>query len=102
MLTAEDFEVRFDDEHTYPFFEDNNANGVYGYGHTDKAEFAAAVTAYDEYMVGAGWDDDDSYTERDAHHGYVQGVRYSDGDFGFGEFFDEPFPGATPITWVWR
>lgn len=101
-LTETDFTVRWDDEHTYPFFEDDYAKGVYGYGHTDKAAFAAAVSACDEYLVGTGRDEDDAYTERDVRHGYVQGFRYPDGDFGFWEIFDEPFPGATPITWVWR
>jgi hypothetical protein len=46
------FEVQYDAEHLFPFFEDENAAGVYGYGHTDRAVFAAAVNDYDDLCNG--------------------------------------------------
>ncbi|KQO98596.1 hypothetical protein [Leifsonia sp. Leaf264] len=45
-----DFAVKWDDERTFPFFEDEQAIGIFGYGHTDKQAFAAAVNDYDVYV----------------------------------------------------
>lgn len=35
--------IIWDEETTFPFFEDEDAVGVYGFGHQDKAAFAEAV-----------------------------------------------------------
>ncbi|WP_131827804.1 hypothetical protein [Mycolicibacterium fortuitum] len=46
-LTATDFQMHDHvGERILPFIEDENGNGVYGYGHWDKAQFAAAVNDY--------------------------------------------------------
>ena len=52
VLTAADFEMRFDDAHTFPFFEDENGNGLWGFGHQDKAEFVRLVNEYDALCNG--------------------------------------------------
>ena len=49
-LTPEDFRVKYDDTHTFEFFEDEDGNGVYGYGHVDEQAFATAVNYYDNQI----------------------------------------------------
>jgi hypothetical protein len=75
-VTPDMFDMPYDNEHTFPFFEDENADGVYGYGHTDKADFAARVTEYD--TICNGEPADDGYTESDVHHTWA--VAYNPGD----------------------
>lgn len=50
-LTAADFELVYDDTHTFPFWEDEDTR-ITGYGHPDKAEAAAQVAAYWRYVSG--------------------------------------------------
>lgn len=45
-LTAEDMQTPWDNGKTYPFVESEDAV-IMGYGHPDRAEFAAQVTDYD-------------------------------------------------------
>lgn len=104
-VTAKDFEVKYDAERTFPFYEDENATGVYGYGHTDKDEFAASVTEFDRYANGEFWHPDEVYTADDVHHGWA--VAYDSTAFGgewawdrSGVSFDTP--GAFPMTWIYR
>lgn len=94
-LTADDFTTVYDESHTFPFIEDENANGVYGFGHTDRAEFAAAVNEYDRYSSG----DDDliPYAAEDVRRGYA--VAMSDERF---RFVTADVDGAVPITYVLR
>lgn len=51
VLTAADFEMKWDAEHTFPFFESEDAV-IIGYGHPDKAEFAQLVRQYDLLCSG--------------------------------------------------
>jgi hypothetical protein len=102
-VTPEMFVVPFDAEHTYPFFEDENADGVYGYGHTDKAEFAAAVNAYDDYASGEPAED--FYTETAVSHTWA--VAYSPGDgpadeWRFTRAVTADTEGAFPMTTISR
>lgn len=111
-LTAMDFETRYDDTHTFPFFEDENGELVTGYGHIDKAEFARLVNAYDRLA-----DADSQYTPDDVKHGHAtitfatdlaaaQG--YPEWHFTFAKGSGRSWkslwlrPTATPITWVTR
>jgi len=46
------FDLPYDTEHRVPFFEDENGDGVYGFGHADTVEFAAKVNEYDSHRNG--------------------------------------------------
>lgn len=50
-ITAKDFELYYDEDHTYPFFETENA-AIFGYGHPDKTWVAEQVRAYYQYVAG--------------------------------------------------
>lgn len=60
-LTADDMKMLWDNGKTYPFVESENCT-VMGYGHPDRAEFAALVSDYDR---AAGWDDGEDSTAAD-------------------------------------
>lgn len=93
-----------DGDVTYPFFEDEYCN-ITGYGHQDKAEFAAAVTRFGIAVVGVDPEDahwDESHV---AHHWVLIDedeerlwVRL---DRGKGEPVTESTPGAVPVTSMW-
>jgi hypothetical protein len=51
--TATDFETSWDADNTFPFFEDEDATGVFGFGHIDKDMFATEVNRYDHLATGA-------------------------------------------------
>lgn len=102
LLAPEDFTVYMDETHTYPFFEDEDAHGVYAHGHIVKSAFAAAVNRYDEYMGGEPPLTGEAYFTIDVRHSYVQGYRTPDGEITIRHFTDAPFDGATPVTWVAR
>lgn len=101
-LGYEDFTVYMDETHTYPFFEDEDAHGVYGHGHVGPAAFASAVNQYDEHMNDGPKTVDETYYPSDVRHSYVQGYRTPDGEVTIRHFTDTPFDGATPVTWVAR
>jgi len=101
--TAADFEMKYDAEHTFPFFEDENANWIVGHGHQDRAEFAKLVNDFDTLATGEAW----PYTEGDVQwiYGFVSG---SDDDF-FVHLRHEDFSaiesteaGAFPVTVISR
>jgi len=52
-LTAADFELKYDDEHTFPFIETEDCI-IVGFGHHDRDGFAKLVTEYDKL---AGFDE---------------------------------------------
>lgn len=93
-LTAKEFETVYDQDRTFALVEDEDASGVYGYGHRDKAEFAALVNDYDQYCGGDG---SSCYTESDVAHSFAFPV--SDERF---RFCGPDRPGAVPITRVTR
>lgn len=109
ILTAEDFELKYDADHTFPFYEDENAYGVYGYGHGDATEFANAVNEYDR-LADAGWETGDGYTGEDVMYGWAIGFEeYQYGGewmwtrvLASGENVSEQTPGAFPVMWVNR
>lgn len=108
-LTADDFEVKYDADHTYPFYEDEEGD-VYGYGHPDKVGAAAWVKAYYDYIDPAGDKDDHHVDPADVRH--LWAVRLPDDGDGFrfhfvrldgsGRLIGADEPGAFPIWMVTR
>ena len=80
-LTEEDFSTG-DGITTFPFFEDENGHGIYGYGHWAKDAFAAAVNDYDDYCANeVDLEEDelaDVYLPEDVKHGWAQIVNPDD------------------------
>lgn len=82
---------------TYPFTEDENGN-VTGYGHQDKAAFAAAINRYDEEATGEPLaDPDDAWEADDINH---QWVTFDDRTELF-TVATQDAPGAFAITTLW-
>lgn len=67
-LVPKDFELQYDSDHDYSFFEDEDANGLYSYGHDRDAEFVNEVNEYDAYTSGFVDDDLTTYNVGDVHH----------------------------------
>lgn len=102
VLTAEDFEVNWSEDLTYPFFEDEDATGVYGFGHSPKGQFAEDVYKYDLECNGEPYFDETSYLAEQVNWGYARGSRNEYGEASISDLTTEAFEGATPITWVSR
>ncbi|HEY1177557.1 MAG TPA: hypothetical protein VGF17_15475 [Phytomonospora sp.] len=90
----------------YPFVEDENCN-VHGYGHQDKAEFAAEVNRYD--MAEGGLAVDEACWEAsDITHRWAvmdpDGERFwvKTGPEGDRRPVTAETPGAFPITCLWN
>lgn len=96
---------------TWSFFEDEDAN-ITGYGHQDKATFAAAVNEYDRHM-GADAEGHE-HDHRDVTYGYAVinasecEPEYWTYTWGYpvqGQARPEPYtaddPGVVPITMIW-
>ena len=66
----EAFSTQYDDEHLFPFVEDENCN-ITGYGHQDKAEFAAAINRYDEVCNGEPYPEDEQFDASFIGHAWV-------------------------------
>lgn len=102
-LTPEDFRVKYDKEHTFEFFEDEDGNGVYAYGHRDEQAFATAVNYYDRLCNGEDFSEDyDAYDLCEVYHGYARADNvnvYGEWALRFCKAEDEY---ATPVTWVSR
>lgn len=90
--------LRYDDEHTFPFVEDENAN-ITGYGHQDKAAFADQVNRYDE-VCGGGVDPEDRWTAEDITHLWAELREHADGDWRLHKV-PAGTPGAVPVTTLW-
>jgi hypothetical protein len=73
--TAVDFQTVWDKDTTFPFFEDEDAYGVYGFGHQDKATYAALVNDFDARCCGYEVAEDDKYTAADVIHCWAVVVR---------------------------
>lgn len=71
-LTAEDFQlVDHAAERVLPLVEDRSGGGVYGYGHWDKASFAATVNGYDLQRRPAGSTSAGHYRPDDVRHAWA-------------------------------
>lgn len=100
-LTAADFQMHdHANERTLPFVEDENGNGVYGYGHWDKAQFVATVNEY----FGRKWPDldaDDEYTASDVVHVWAVVTDPDTQRFSW-EKVTADRPNAFPVTAIQR
>ncbi|MCV7286106.1 hypothetical protein H7J87_12275 [Mycolicibacterium wolinskyi] len=100
-LTAADFQMHdHTSERTLPFIEDEFGNGVYGYGHWDKAEFAAAVNEYDR-RHGADHADDEERTASDVAHAWAVVTDPDTQRFTWSDVTAES-PNAFPVTVIQR
>lgn len=90
------FETRYDDEHWFPFVEDENCN-ITGYGHRNRADFAAAVNAYDAVCMGEPIAEDDQWQPDVIGHAWV----LVDADGERLNHVAEGTPGAVPVTTLW-
>lgn len=81
---------------TYPFVEDENAS-ITGYGHQDKAEFAAAINRYDTECNGEPMGYGDYWTADDIGWGWV--TLNDDGETCHA--CAPGTPGAFPVTTLW-
>lgn len=79
ILSPDAFTVVWDAERTFPFFEDENGNRLWGYGHQDKSAFAELVNDYDRICDPKGWDAENAYTTGDVTHSW--GIAYTRGQF---------------------
>lgn len=97
-LTPEDFRVKYDKEHTFEFFEDEDGNGVYAYGHVDAQAFATAVNYYDRLCFG---EIEGYYGTCDVRHSYAVAIEDEYGEWAL-RFCKADDEFATPVTWVSR
>lgn len=87
-----------------PFLEDGDGNGVYAYGHVDKAKFAEQVNQYDREaeLHPEDYDEKYAYKAENIEYAYARAQWYSDYDWDL-IIVDSPTElGATPITMVSR
>jgi len=94
-----DFITRYDEKHTFPFVEDENAFGLYGWGHQDKVSFALKANEYDRLNAGESYDEDTRYTARHVQHVYAK--RLPNERFTWGGITAET-PGVFPLTILLR
>jgi hypothetical protein len=102
--TTADFDVQFDADHKFPFYEDENGCGIYGFGHMDKAEFAAQVNQYDTLCTGEAFDER-GYVPEDVIHCWavITAPKDEDGSYQFSwRGIDSRTLGAWPLTRVDR
>ena len=98
------FEVLWREGLTYPFFEDEDANGVYGYGHQDKETFANLVNEYDADCRGDFAVFAEAYTEDFVIHAYAEALmreEREEDDWRFTVVL-EPSEASVPITYISR
>lgn len=97
-LTADDLMMQWDDDTRFPFVEDENCN-ITGYGHQDKATFAAEVNRYDD-ACGNNVPEASRVAESDISHQWA--ILSDDGEHL--HVVPESTAGAHPVTtlWGWR
>lgn len=72
-LTAADFEMKYDGEHTFPFFENEDAT-IFAYGHGDPVELVAKVKEYDDLADN----DSEAHDPGDVKHIWVTASLHGD------------------------
>lgn len=83
---------------TFPFVEDENGN-ITGYGHYDKAEFAAEINRYDAACNGDPFPEDEQWTAQHITHQWAVPT-YNE----YGEWLllrAHPGPNSIPVTTLW-
>jgi len=98
------FEVLWRKDLTYPFFEDEDANGLYGYGHQDKVAFATAVNDYDADCRGDLVIFDEAYTADAVIHAHAECFMREEREADDWRFtvVREPSEASVPITYIRR
>lgn len=89
--------MQYDDEHEFPFVEDDNGN-ITGDGHQDKAAFAELVNQYDELANQEPVPEEFRYTADDIAH--LWATLNADGETM--RQCPPDTPGALPITALWH
>lgn len=101
-LTASDFEMRWDAEHTFPFTESEDAV-IIAYGHPDPIALAAQITEYDRLCAGPyttdGWETDPGDI-RQTHAVLAEGKPGEEWHIRWGK--DADTAGAFPVSLVVR
>jgi hypothetical protein len=103
-FAAKDLSMDMGKDGTYPFTEGESAE-ITGYGHQDKAEFAAAINRYDKAMNGDSWDEE-GWSASDISHQWAVRVStelcsiYADRERT--QLVGPDTPGAFPITTLWN
>lgn len=92
--TAADFEMRYDEHKTFPFFEDEDAR-IFGYGHPDKTEAARWVADYYQYIAG----EDVEVSASDVTHQWAVRVE-DDQDAEMRFIYGRPAPWPSPTKSV--
>jgi hypothetical protein len=100
-FTVEELSMDHGADGTYPFTEGESAE-ITGYGHQDKAEFAAGINLYDERMSGepGEWTADDiehRWAVRVSEELCSTSIPHPEGR----EPVTATTPGAFPITTLW-
>lgn len=93
---CERLSVWWDEDHWYPFVDDENAN-ITGPGHQDRARFAEMVNDFDRYAGGLD-EGEAALTASDVAHLWVQVDPVSDERL-LGAHEGEP--GAFAVTAIW-
>lgn len=96
----DELRMRYDEDHWFPFVEDENCN-ITGYGHQDEGEFAAAVNRYDEYATGEAFPQDEQWTADDINHQWATPTFDKQGEWLLHPYAAGNAPGAIPITTLW-
>lgn len=96
------FTTQWDAVTSFPFVEDENCN-ITGYGHRDKAAFAAEVNRYDTHCNGEAFPEVERWDESCITHRWA--VIDPDGERLWVEVDGKPVTvttaGAVPITCLW-
>lgn len=102
-LTAADFTMIWDAEHTFSFTESEDAT-IMAYGHPDKDALAAEIAEYDRLCAGPGYSADDIEPYPDEiRQTYAVLVEGGPGDEWLIRWEqDESTPGAFPVSVVHR
>ncbi len=99
-LTAADFDMQWDAEHTFPFIESEDAT-IMAFGHHDKAAFVRAVREYDDLCT----DDAETHAESDVDHFWAVQIDRGNPEDGWWMSWSgvtAETPNAFPITVILR
>lgn len=100
-LTAVDFQSHDHiAERVLPFIEDERGNGVYGYGHWEKSEFACAVNEYDRQR-SSSLDVGGEYSCSDVVHVWAVVIDPESQRFSWSDVTAD-CPNAFPVTLIHR
>lgn len=100
-LTAADFEMKYDSTHTYPFYEDENGDGLYAYGTIDDEEFARLAREYEIHVGAYTPDEVDPYEASDVCHCWAIVIDPDEGVFTWAGVTKDT-PSAFPVSVIWR